>query len=287
MEVRAYAKLNLTLDVIGRREDGYHDLRMVMQTVDLTDALRLSEEEQEGVRVRSNLRYIPSDERNLAAIAAKKFWEFNGCEGKGLSIELKKSIPVCAGMGGGSADAAAVLRALNMMTGRMLSVQQLARIGEQVGSDVPYCVMGGTALAEGKGERLTRLSALPDCHIVICKPAFPVSTPELFGCLDCRKIRCRPDTEGIVSALQAGDLAGVARRLYNVFEDVLTDRRGAEISEIKNELISGGALGAAMSGTGPTVFGIFEDIEKAKNVFFGLKERYPDTYLTRPVENIF
>lgn len=283
MEVRAYAKLNLTLDVISRREDGYHDLRMVMQTVDLADTLTLTEVEGEGVRMRTNLRYLPSDERNLAAVAAKKFWEINGCNGKGLAIDLHKRIPVCAGMGGGSSDAAAVLRAMNELSGGYMSVEELARMGEQVGSDVPYCVLGGTALAEGKGERLTVLPPLPDCHIVICKPTFSISTPELFGCIDCRKIRCRPDTDGIISALQSGDLAGVARRLYNVFEDVLTDRRGAEIAEIKHEMISGGALGAAMSGTGPTVFGLFDDPKKAQTVVQTLKARYSDVFLSRPV----
>lgn len=283
MEVRAYAKLNLTLDVISRREDGYHDLRMVMQTVDLADTLTLTEVEGEGVRMRTNLRYLPSDERNLAAVAAKKFWEINGCNGKGLAIDLHKRIPVCAGMGGGSSDAAAVLRAMNELSGGHMSVEELARMGEQVGSDVPYCVLGGTALAEGKGERLTVLPPLPDCHIVICKPTFSISTPELFGCIDCRKIRCRPDTDGIISALQSSDLAGVARRLYNVFEDVLTDRRGAEIAEIKHEMISGGALGAAMSGTGPTVFGLFDDPEKAQAVVQTLKARYSDVFLSRPV----
>ncbi len=287
MEVRAYAKLNLTLDVIARRPDGYHDLRMVMQTVDLADTLTLTEEEQEGIRVRTNLRYLPGDERNLAAIAAKKFWEINGCNGKGLVIDLCKNIPVCAGMGGGSSDAAAVLRALNESSGLNLPLQRLAEIGEQVGSDVPYCVLGGTALVEGRGERLTALSPLPDCYIVICKPAFPISTPELFGCIDCRKIRCRPDTEGIIAALHNQDLAGVARRLYNVFEDVLTDRRGGEIAEIKNELISCGALGAAMSGTGPTVFGIFDDADQAETAFQSLKSHYSDTFLTRPANTNF
>ena len=283
MEVRAYAKLNLTLDEIARREDGFHDLRMVMQTVDLADTLTLTETEQEGVRVSTNLRYLPGDERNLAAIAARRFWETNGCNGKGIAIDLRKKIPVCAGMGGGSSDAAAVLRALNELSGLNLPVERLAEIGERVGSDVPYCVLGGTALAEGRGERLTVLPPLPDCHMVICKPGFPISTPELFGCIDCRKIRCRPDTEGIIAALQNKDLAGVARRLYNVFEDVLTDRRGAEIAEIKGELISCGALGAAMSGTGPTVFGLFDDEEKAKGAFCSLKDHYPDTFLSRPV----
>ena len=279
----AHAKLNLSLDVLSRREDGYHDLCMVMQTVELSDEITLTEEAQAGVRVRTDLRYLPGDDRNLAAVAARKFWEATGCQGKGLFIQIEKFIPVCAGMGGGSADAAAVLRALNDLSGLHLPVERLAQIGEQVGSDVPYCVLGGTALAEGKGERLTPLPALPDCHIVICKPSFPISTPELFSCIDCRKIRCRPDTDGIVAALKAGDLAGVARRLYNVFEDVLTDRRGAEIAGIKNEMIAGGALGAAMSGTGPTVFGIFDSESKAQSAYQTLKSQYPDTFLTRPV----
>ena len=283
MKVQAHAKLNLSLDVLSRREDGYHDLCMVMQTVELADEITLTEEEQAGIRVCTDLRYLPGDDRNLAAVAARKFWEATECEGKGLSIEIRKAIPVCAGMGGGSADAAAVLHALNDLSGLHLPVERLAQIGEQVGSDVPYCVLGGTALAEGRGERLTPLPALPDCHIVICKPSFPISTPELFSCIDCRKIRCRPDTVGIVAALEAHDLAGVARRLYNVFEDVLTDRRGAEIAEIKNELISGGALGAAMSGTGPTVFGIFDSGDKARGVYRTLKNQYSDTFLSRPV----
>ena len=283
MEVQAYAKLNLSLDVLARREDGYHDLRMVMQTVDLADQITLTEEDREGVRVATNLRFLPNDDRNLAAIAARKFWEATGCNGKGLAIQIQKSIPVCAGMGGGSSDAAAVLRALNELSGLNLPVERLAEIGEKVGSDVPYCVLGATALAEGKGERLTVLPSLPPCFIVVCKPAFSVSTPELFGCIDCRKIRCRPDTEGIIAALNAKDLAGVARRLYNVFEDVLPERRAAEIAEIKNIMVSGGAMGAAMSGTGPTVFGIFDSEADARNVESALKDRYADTFLTKPV----
>ena len=283
MQVFARAKLNLSLDVLSRREDGYHDLRMVMQTVQLADEISLTETEGDGVRVSTNLRYLPNDERNLAAVAWRKFREATGWSGKGLSIQIEKHIPVCAGMGGGSSDAAAVLRAVNELSGLRLSSERLAQIGEQVGSDVPYCVLGGTALAEGKGERLTVLPPMPDCCIVICKPGFPISTPELFGSIDCRKIRCRPDTEGIIAALHANDLNGIARRLYNVFEDVLTDRRGAEIAEIKSEMVSGGALGAAMSGTGPTVFGIFDDVNKAKHVHQTLKMQYADTFLTQPV----
>lgn len=285
MEVLARAKLNLSLDVLSRREDGYHDLRMVMQTVDLADELSLTEKAGEGVRVRSNLRYLPGGERNLAAIAARRFWEANGCQGKGLSIQIRKNIPVCAGLGGGSADAAAVLRALNELSGLRLPVERLAQIGAQVGSDVPYCVLGGTALAQGRGERLTPLPALPPCRVVVCKPPFPISTPELFACIDARRIRCRPDTDGILLALREGDLAGVARRLYNVFEDVLTGRRGAEIAAIKREMISRGALGAAMSGTGPTVFGLFDRESSAQDAYQALKSQYSDTFLTRPISS--
>ncbi len=282
-QVLAYAKLNLSLDVIARREDGYHDLRMVMQTVRLADTLTLTTSEDTSVSVCTDLHYLPNDERNLAAVAYRKFKEATGWSGVGCSIEINKQIPVCAGMAGGSSDAAAVLRALNEWSGLNLTPVELAKIGERVGSDVPYCVLGGTALAEGRGEKLTVLPNMPDCYIVICKPAFPISTPELFGSLDCRKIRCRPDTEGIMNALSAGDLDGIAHRLYNVFEDVLTDRRGAEIAEIKSEMISGGALGAAMSGTGPTVFGLFREEDKARAIYNALKAYYVDTFLTHPV----
>lgn len=283
MEVLARAKLNLSLDVISRREDGYHDMKMVMQTVELADEISLTEIEESGVFVSTNLRYLPNDERNLAAIACCKFQEATGWAGKGLSIQINKHIPVCAGMGGGSSDAAAVLRAVNELSGLNLPLERLAQIGELVGSDVPYCVLGATALAEGKGEQLTVLPSMPACFIVVCKPSFPISTPELFGCIDCKKIRCRPDTEGIIAALHSNDLNGIARRLYNVFEDVLTDRRGTEIAEIKSEMVSGGALGAAMSGTGPTVFGIFDNEDHAKHVYQTLKEQYSDTFLTKPV----
>lgn len=283
MEIQAYAKLNLSLDVLSRRSDGYHEMCMIMQTISLCDTLSLECNEESGVRVSTNLRFLPNDERNLAAIAARKYWEARKCEAKGLSINIDKKIPVCAGLGGGSADAAAVLRALNKWADVPLPEEELAQIGEQVGSDVPYCVIGGTALAEGKGERLSRLAPLPDCFIVVCKPAFSVSTPELFGCIDCRKIRCRPDTDGLIAALSAGDLPGVARRMYNVFEDVLPERKRAEIAEIKNELISFGALGAVMSGTGPTAFGIFDDENAARGAFTALKDRYCDTFFAKPV----
>ena len=282
MEVRAYAKLNLTLDVLGKRDDGYHDLRMVMQSVDLCDSLTLEATEDESVSVKTNLCFLPSDDRNLAAMAARAFFAYTG-KIMGLSIDIEKQIPVCAGMAGGSTDAAAVLRALNEMTGAGLSREELAEIGEKVGSDVPYCVLGTTALAEGRGEILTELPPLPSCYVVLCKPGFSISTPELFHRIDSCRITCRPDTAGMLAALERGDLKDVARRMYNVFEDALPERQGRTVAEIKSILISEGALGACMSGSGPTVFGLFDDPDTAKRAYESLKESYQETFLCKTV----
>ena len=282
MEVRANAKLNLTLDVLGRRGDGYHDLRMVMQSVDLCDRLTLSPAEGDGGAVRTNLSFLPSDGHNLAAVAARRFFEQTGRR-TGLSIEICKRIPVCAGMGGGSSDAAAVLHALNALTGAGLTVEELMTVGARVGSDVPYCVLGGTALAEGRGEVLTPLPPLPRCWVAVCKPGFSISTPELFARIDGHRIVRRPDTEGMLAALAEGSLDEAARRLYNVFEDVLDRRQRRTVAEIRGALLAEGALGACMSGTGPTVFGLFREREGAQNAVTRLKEDFRDTFLCQTV----
>lgn len=283
MEIQAFAKLNLTLDILGKREDGYHDLRMVMQSITLADTLTLEENQGEGLRVSANLRFLPTGEKNLAAAAALRFWEALDREPEDLDIRIEKRIPVCAGMAGGSSDAAAVLRALNQRAGEPFSPKELARLGERVGSDVPYCVLGGTALAEGRGEVLTPLAPLPRCWVVACKPDFPISTPELFAQADRVKLRRRPDTAGLVAALEAGDLGGVARRMYNVFEDVLPARLYTRVAEIKNDLIQCGALGANMSGSGPTAFGLFDRLEAAQEARACLAQRYRDTFLCETV----
>ena len=283
MEIQAFAKLNLTLDILGKREDGYHDLRMVMQSITLADTLTLEENQGEGLRVSANLRFLPTGEKNLAAAAALRFWEALSREPEDLDIRIEKRIPVCAGMAGGSSDAAAVLRALNQRAGDPFSPKELARLGERVGSDVPYCVLGGTALAEGRGEVLTPLAPLPRCWVVACKPDFPISTPELFAQADRVKLRRRPDTAGLVAALEAGDLGGVARRMYNVFEDVLPARLYTRVAEIKNVLIQCGALGANMSGSGPTAFGLFDRLEAAQEARACLAQRYRDTFLCETV----
>ena len=282
LDVTACAKLNLSLDVLDRRPDGYHDMRMVMQTVDLRDAIRLETGTGKPLSMRSNLGFLPANERNLAA-AALKLAEETRADYGGLSIALKKTIPVCAGMAGGSADAAAVLRGLNALLGLGLSPARLEEIGAKVGSDVPYCVRGGTVLAEGRGEVLTDLPPLPACWAVIAKPPFPVSTPELFRALDALRIRRRPDTAGLIAALEAGDLAGVARRMYNVFEDALPPRRAGEVQRLKNELIQQGALGACMTGTGSAVFGLFDGEKAARAAREALRELCPTCFAAQTV----
>ena len=283
MEVKAFAKLNLTLDVLGKRPDGYHDMKMVMQSITLSDDITVEDNGGQGIRVSSNLGFLPTNEKNLAVAAALRFYESLGKSPRDIDLTLQKSIPVCAGMAGGSSDAAAVLRALNEMEGRPYSPMELAKVGERVGSDVPYCVLGTTALAEGRGEILTNLPSIPKCWVVVCKPDFPVSTPELFGKLDRCKVRCRPDTAGMLQALEQGDLEGVARRMYNVFEDVLPPRQRSRVLDIKNTLIQCGALGANMSGTGPTAFGLFAVEDAARAAYEQLKEQYRETYLAQTV----
>lgn len=286
LEVKAYAKLNLSLDVLGKRPDGYHEMRMVMQTVSLSDAIRLETGTGRPLHMGSDLGFLPANENNLAAAAALRLCEATGADAGGLSIDLEKTIPVCAGLAGGSADAAAVLRGLNRLLDLGLPGERLEEIGALVGSDVPYCVRGGTALAEGRGEVLTDLPPLPRCLAVLCKPAFSVSTPELFARIDSCRIRCRPDTAGLLAALEAGDLHQAARRMYNVFEDALPPRRAQEIDAIKNVLIQHGALGASMSGTGPTVFGLFDRQESARSAWAALKEQYPETFLAETMGNL-
>ena len=281
--VLARAKLNLTLDVLGKRPDGYHDLKMVMQSVALADVLTVETGTGEGLKVRTDLSFLPNNEKNLAAAAALAFQAQTGRDLGGVAIDIEKHVPVCAGMGGGSSDAAAVLRALDGMLGTGCDPLALAALGEQVGSDVPYCVLGGTALAEGRGEVLTPLPPLPRCHVVLCKPPFSISTPELFRAVDGVRLRCRPDTDGVLSALAAGDLGGVARRMYNVFEDVLPHRQQSEVRSIRSVLVQHGALGVNMSGTGPTVFGLFDDGDLARSAWETLRQTYRDPFLTETV----
>ena len=270
---KAYAKLNISLDVTARRDDGYHDMLMIMQTVSLCDELTITLERDGLVHALTSLPYVPGDRRNLAVRAALKFLELVGDEERGMKIAMRKSIPVGAGMAGGSADAAAVLRALNRAYGAPFTTEELCAAGETVGSDVAFCLRGGTALASGRGEILQPLPPLPPCCFVICKPDFSISTPELFQKLDGAKLCCHPDTEGLLAALKAQDLDALCRRMYNVFEDV-PDRRMRTIRAAKGALLDCGALGALMTGTGSAVFGVFRDRKTADTARAALAGEY-------------
>jgi len=269
---KAWAKLNISLDVAERRADGYHDMTMVMQTVSLCDEITVAFHDSGRVQAKSNLSFVPGDERNLAVRAALCYLRETGNEGQGMFITLDKRVPVGAGMGGGSSDAAAVLRALNRHYGA-LSPEALETLSAQVGSDVPFCVRGGTALATGRGEKLETLPDMPDCEFIICKPDFSISTPELFRRLDQCSTRCHPDTAGLLAALEAGNLDQLCRRMYNVFEDI-DDRRMRTVKEIKGSLLDCGALGAVMTGTGSAVFGVFRPGEAPEQAIAALRKEY-------------
>ena len=281
----AFAKINISLDIVSKMDDGYHNLKSVMQSVSLCDEISIECSPGKGVTVDAGLPYLPSDERNIAAKAALAFFDFTGITGYRAHIVVKKRIPVCAGLGGGSTDGACVLRMLDKLFETKLGRKPLETLGNTIGSDVPFSIDGGTKLAESRGEILTDLSPIPHCHIVICKPPFACSTPELFGLVKCEKIRARPDTDGLVKALELGDLGGVARRMYNVFEDVIP-RGKLEIAEIKSILLDNGALGAVMSGSGPSVFGVFDCKTKAQSAFYDLGMSYKDCFLTESVGQV-
>ena len=281
----AYAKLNLTLDVTAKRDDGYHDMLMVMQTVSISDSIVLEQTGEKGIRASSNFRYIPTDERNLAVRAAGAFLDAVGEAKDGILIRMDKTIPVGAGMAGGSADAAAVLRGMNRLYGNRMSRRELEKLGEQVGSDVAFCVAGGTALARGRGEVLEDLTPMPDCAIVVCKPGFSISTPELFRKLDQTGLRTHPDTAGMLSALESGNLKEISMRMFNVFEEV-EDRRMRSETEIKHVLLDHGALGAVMTGTGSAVFGVFSDEAAAETCAAHLRSEYKFCHVARPVKRL-
>ena len=278
----AFAKLNLTLDVLGKREDGYHDLQSVMQTISIRDDIEIDIGTGRPWKLLCSDETIPCDERNLAWKAAKVYCDTMKKDPDGLEIRITKRIPSEAGMGGGSADAAAVLRALNRHYGEPLSLFALAELGAQVGSDVPFCVLCGTAMVEGRGERLRKLPDMPDCIFVVVKPEFSVSTPELYKKIDEVAIAKRPDNKAMESALLAGDLLKVAHNLCNVFDPVVTDEH-LELNYIKSLFHQYGAVGYQMTGSGSAVFAIVSEFEVAAVICNMLKENYPQVYIGKPV----
>lgn len=276
IERKAYAKINLGLDVIRRRPDGYHEVKMVMQTVDICDLLTFQKVNQPGIFLKIDQKELPDGRDNLIYKAADAILreympsEYGktdgqgsaGAESAGVEITLKKQIPIAAGMAGGSSDAAAVFYGLNELFGLGMSLEDMQRIGVKLGADIPYCLMGGTALAEGIGEKLTALCAPPESHLVVAKPDINVSTKFVYENLHADKLKEHPDIDGMVKAIREGSLAGITARMGNVLETV-TVREYPVINQIKKTMLEGGAENALMSGSGPSVFGVFTDREVA------------------------
>ena len=279
---KAYAKINLTLDVLGLRDDGYHALKSVMQTVSLCDDIEIDLGTGQPWCLKCDALGVPLDARNLAWKAAKVFFEATGIDPDGIGIRMEKRIPSQAGLGGGSSDAAAVFKALNRHYGMPMSVEALAELSAKVGSDVPFCVLGGTVMVEGRGEFVRKLPDMPDCHIVICKPDFPVSTPELYRKIDQCVIEKRPNNDAMEAAIAAGDLRAVAQNVHNVFDPVVAAEH-PQIDHIKSLAAQCGALAQQMSGSGSATFAIFPDAQSANAAYNTLKATYALTWLTRPV----
>ena len=285
MRLQAFAKINLGLDVLGKREDGYHEVRMIMQTIRMYDQLDMRKSVEPGIHLTTNKKYIPVDENNLVWRAAKLMMDTCGIM-EGVSIHLHKVIPVAAGMAGGSSDAAATLVGMNRLFHCGLSKEKLMELGVQIGADVPYCVLRGTALAEGIGEKLTVLPPMPDCWILIGKPGISVSTKYVYTTLDLNTDTVHPDIDGMKKALEDGNLYGITERMGNVLQDV-TIPAYPEVERIKEQMKTLGAVYAMMSGSGPTVFGIFDNEEKAQEACQKLRESgsCQQVFLTVPFNN--
>ncbi len=279
--LKAHAKINLTLEVTGRRADGYHTIKTIMQSVGLHDIVKINTGNgRNKISLSCSREDLPVDSGNLAYRAAEVFFESTGIPG-GCDIDIKKSIPVQAGLAGGSADAAAVLRGLDYLYGTLLAKENLCKMGLRLGADVPFCVMGGTMLAEGIGEVFTALPALPQCWVVLCRPGFGISTAEAFKAFDGLEKPPVPDIDGMIAALEARDLFSVGRHLSNHLEAVAAGY--PEIAGIKSVMIQCGALGTLMSGSGSAVFGLFKEEDLAQKAEKELLKRYKEVFLTKTV----
>lgn len=278
----AFAKLNLYLGVEGLRPDGYHELETVFQAIDLCDRVSLTLHRRGGISLRCNLPYLPCDERNLAFKAANLFFEKTGLENPGIHLNIKKLIPVGAGMAGGSTDAACVLRLLNRAFGMPLREKTLADAALALGADVPFCLNGGTALATGVGERLKPLAPMPECRIVVGKPAFSVSTKAAFGLFDQQKTEAPPGAEQVLQALARADLQALSGALYNSLEKPVAGEH-PQITLLRECFLQNGALGARMTGSGSAVFGIFSEEECAKKAAEAAQPLCKSVFITRPL----
>ena len=271
IELKALAKINLGLDVLGRRENGYHDVRMVMQSIYLYDEVKIAKKKEPGITLTTNLKFLPTGDGNIAYKAAQLLMDEFDIQ-DGVSIQLKKRIPVAAGMAGGSSDGAAVLWGINQMYGLGLSRQELMDRGVKLGADVPYCILRGTALSEGIGEVLTSLPPVPQCQVLVAKPGINVSTKFVYENLHANDLRPEqhPDIDGMIRAIKAQDLQGIADKLGNVLETV-TVKEYPVIQEIKDKMVEFGAIGSLMSGSGPTVFGLFTNPKAAQQAYEELR----------------
>ena len=282
LKMNAYAKINLGLDVISRLPNGYHEVKMIMQSVGICDELTF-EKQPAGITVTTDSGELPTDENNLIYKAAKLLLDTFDVK-EGVRIHLTKRIPIAAGMAGGSTDAAATLQAVNQLFRLGRTKEELMELGVKIGADVPYCILGGTALAEGIGERLTPLPPMPACYLLVAKPGINVSTKYVYTTLDAAPIPSHPDIDGMVDAIFAGDLEGITARLGNVLETVTAPAHPI-ILEIKKKFLELGSAGVLMSGSGPTVFGIFPDKEEAERAFTSMKQSNlaGQVFLTTPV----
>ncbi|MFU7517491.1 4-(cytidine 5'-diphospho)-2-C-methyl-D-erythritol kinase [Clostridium sp. HCS.1] len=280
MRIKAYAKINISLDIVGKREDGYHLLEMIMQSIDLYDELNI-EKQNKDITIKCNKPYVPTDERNLAYKAAKLFMEKYKIN-SGVSININKNIPVCAGLAGGSTDGAAVLKAMNTIFDIHASDEELMELGLQLGADVPYCIKGGTALCRGIGEKVTKLNDFKDKILVLVKPPFGVSTKSVYQEFDLSKARSHPNTDVLIKAIEENDLRIVANNMKNLLENV-TLRKHKILINIKEEMKNSGSIGTMMSGSGPTVFAFFDDMLKAQKCFEKMKLKYNDVFITRTI----
>lgn len=280
MELKAYAKINLSLDVVGVREDGYHLLKMIMQNIDLYDVVRI-DKIKEGINLRCNTNTIPVDNKNIAYRAAELFIKTYNIN-EGVDIYIEKNIPVEAGLAGGSTDAAAVLKAMRDIFKPEISNYELADIGVKLGADVPYCVYGGTAVCEGIGEIITPLKPFKNHILVLVKPNFGVSTKEVYKEIDNKNIEHHPNTEAIVKFVEEDDIKLLCISMLNVLENVTLEKY-AELNWIKEGILNFKGLGALMSGSGPTIFGFFEDMYSAQKYYDYMKLKYKEVFITRTI----
>lgn len=280
MRVKAYAKVNLALDITGKLDNGYHELNMIMQTIDIYDLIDV-EKAEDGIEIKCNKKYIPTDKRNTVYKAAQILIDNYNIK-NGIRINIKKTVPSQAGLGGGSSDAAAVLKTMNQLFNLRIDDNDLAGIGKDIGADVPFFIYGGTALCQGIGEKITKLKGFKDKTILLVKPGFGVNTREAYGLYDLEKYTKHPEIDSVIKAMEENNIKELVMNMGNVLEGVVI-KKHHEIEKIKQELIDLGAVGSLMTGSGSTVFSLFEEYEKGFSAYKKIKNKYKDVFLTKTI----